>query len=280
MRVPAALAYPRWFSTFCAPGEDRRAVLIDTLRGLSIPHERIGIGPFQHIQVRGGREFKPQPGETILLAHYDRVPSSPGANDNGASVLALVEYVLRAARPLRVIFTDGEELPPGTGASQQGAYALARSWGPVARLFPVVLDMTGIGDTLVLGHLGEHLVRLSRGESLPTELDAYAKVRWKAKRWLAGCGAGDTVEVNTPFSDDLGLFLAGIPSAQVSVLPRKQALAYRSIRQSPAEVAGGEAGTLPPAWQPMHSSEDRPETLWAASQALILGALEKLEQFS
>jgi hypothetical protein len=251
------------------------------LSELAIPFETIRLGQFRHIQVAGARRKQPQPRETIVLAHYDRVPGSPGANDNGASVLALVTYLTKARnQALRVIFTDGEELSPGAPASSQGAYSLAQVWGAGRALIPVVLDMTGIGDTLVLGHLGEHLVRLRRGPGSPTQLDEYAKIRWRARRWLAGCGAGDTVEVNTPFSDDLGLFLAGIPAVQVSVLPQKQAWAYRSARRVPGELDGGEPGALPPAWQTMHTAEDRPEALWAVSQNLILGALERLEGIS
>ncbi len=59
----------------------------------------------------------------LLVAHYDSIPSGPGAADNGAAVGALLETMraLRAGPPLRndivVLFTDGEE------AGLQGAYA-------------------------------------------------------------------------------------------------------------------------------------------------------------
>jgi Peptidase family M28 len=56
-------------------------------------------------------------GAVLMVAHYDSVPSSPGAGDNAASVAAILE-ALRALKadavPLRndlvVLFTDGEEL--------------------------------------------------------------------------------------------------------------------------------------------------------------------------
>ena len=273
---------PPWFSLFCVPGADRLKVLARVLHEASIPFELVKTGRFRHIQVRFQRSRCPQNGEKILLAHYDCVPGSPGANDNGASVLALVEYLLRqprSLRPLRVIFTDGEELGHGDAPSDQGAYALARSWGPVSGLFPVVFDMTGIGDTLVLGHLGEQLVRQTRAEASPSNLDIYAKLRWGARRWLATCGAGDTLEVNTPFSDDLGLFLAGIPAVQVSLLPRKEALAYRRLRKIPGELIGGLPGALPSAWMTMHTPDDRPENLWSSSRSFLVEILERLENF-
>jgi hypothetical protein len=51
----------------------------------------------------------------LLAAHYDSVPTGPGASDDGAAVAAMLETsrALRASSPLRndviVLFTDGEE---------------------------------------------------------------------------------------------------------------------------------------------------------------------------
>jgi len=272
---------PPWFTRFCSPGADRFSVLTEALRGALIPFNVVATGRFRHLEVRFERPAEPRPGEKVLVAHYDRVPGTPGANDNGASVLALVEYLRRTSplRATRVVFTDGEELPPGAAASDQGAYALARHWGPVPGLFPVVLDMTGVGDTVVLGHLGEQLYRRTKAGSTPAAPDAYAHTRTVAKRFLATCGAGDTLEVNTPFSDDLGLFLAGVPAVQISLLPRKEALAYRRVRAEPGELSGTGPGALPPAWRSMHGPEDTPEALWPQSRELMAQILNKLEGF-
>ncbi|MGC1344181.1 MAG: M20/M25/M40 family metallo-hydrolase, partial [Candidatus Binataceae bacterium] len=55
-------------------------------------------------------------GAIMLVAHYDSVPSSPGAGDDSAAVAAIIETVraLKSGPPLRndliVLFTDGEEL--------------------------------------------------------------------------------------------------------------------------------------------------------------------------
>jgi Peptidase family M28 len=55
-------------------------------------------------------------GSVMLVAHYDSVPSSPGASDDSASVAAILEamHALRAGPQLRndviVLLTDGEEL--------------------------------------------------------------------------------------------------------------------------------------------------------------------------
>ena len=271
---------PPWFDRFCDPHADRLSVLAQVLQAALIPFELVKTGRFRHVQVRYERPVAPVPYEKVLLAHYDRVTGTPGANDNGASVLALVDYLRRPRKgpALRVVFTDGEELAAGAPVTEQGAHALGRHWGVVPGLFPVVLDMTGIGDTVVLGHLGEQLVRRTRASS-PTAPDAYGHLRTLAKRFLATCGAGDTLEVNTPFSDDLGLFLAGIPAVQISLLPRKEALAYRRVRAEPGELSGGDPGALPPSWKAMHGSDDMPETLWPGSRLLMAQILDKLQVF-
>ena len=55
-------------------------------------------------------------GAVLMVAHYDSVPSGPGAGDNAASVAAILETIraLKAGPALRndliVLFTDGEEL--------------------------------------------------------------------------------------------------------------------------------------------------------------------------
>jgi len=52
----------------------------------------------------------------LVIGHYDTVPSSPGAADNGYSVAAMLETLrrLRAGGPLDndviTLFSDGEEL--------------------------------------------------------------------------------------------------------------------------------------------------------------------------
>jgi len=63
------------------------------------------------------------PGKALLLcAHYDSVPTSPGAADDSASVAAILETVraLRASQPLRndliILLSDGEE-PATLGAA-------------------------------------------------------------------------------------------------------------------------------------------------------------------
>lgn len=85
-------------------------------------------GPMANIVARRpGRE----PGQAVLLvAHYDSVPTGPGAADDGAGVATLVEVAraLVAGEPTRndviFLFTDGEE--PGLLGAQ--AFADESPW--------------------------------------------------------------------------------------------------------------------------------------------------------
>ena len=66
----------------------------------------------------------------VLGAHYDTVPGSPGADDNGSGVAALLEIAraLRSARPLRTVrcaFFVNEE-PPWFQTEAMGSLRYAR----------------------------------------------------------------------------------------------------------------------------------------------------------
>ncbi|NND03454.1 MAG: M28 family peptidase [Acidimicrobiia bacterium] len=63
-----------------------------------------------------GRSFgTSSTGSIVLIAHYDTVPQTPGANDNGAAVGALLETAralhagLSLTNDITLLFTDGEE---------------------------------------------------------------------------------------------------------------------------------------------------------------------------
>ncbi|HEX8709305.1 MAG TPA: M28 family metallopeptidase [Pyrinomonadaceae bacterium] len=72
----------------------------------------------------------------LLSAHYDSVPSGPGASDDGAAVAALLETAraLKAAAPLKndviFLFTDGEEV----GLLGAKAFADEHPWAKDVRV--------------------------------------------------------------------------------------------------------------------------------------------------
>ena len=81
--------------------------------GVSVAEEAFGDGGVNVIGTIGGRD----PGRTpvLLSAHYDTVPGSPGADDNGSGVVAVLEAarVLAGAgldAPIEIALFDLEEL--------------------------------------------------------------------------------------------------------------------------------------------------------------------------
>ena len=82
-----------------------------------------------------------------LMAHYDTVPTTPGANDNAAAVAAMLETAraFRSGPPanndLVLLFTDAEEPAPRFGASSLiKATSLAEDIG-------LVVNFEAIGDS-------------------------------------------------------------------------------------------------------------------------------------
>ncbi|MHB8384246.1 MAG: M20/M25/M40 family metallo-hydrolase, partial [Candidatus Binataceae bacterium] len=84
-------------------------------------------------------------GAIMLMAHYDSVPSGPGAGDDSAAVAAILETVraLKTGPPLRndliVLFSDGEEL------GMLGAKAFVENY-PALRDVKVALNFEMRGD--------------------------------------------------------------------------------------------------------------------------------------
>jgi hypothetical protein len=82
----------------------------------------------------------------LLIGHYDSVPASPGAADNGSAVAAILETLraLKASQPLRndviALFSDAEEV--GTGGAK--AFVYQHPW---AKDVGVVLNFDARGSS-------------------------------------------------------------------------------------------------------------------------------------
>jgi hypothetical protein len=87
----------------------------------------------------------------MLTAHYDSVPNSPGASDDGAGVAAILEAVraVKAGGPLKndiiVLFTDGEEV----GMLGARAFAAEHPWAKEAGLV-LNLEARGSGGPVLM----------------------------------------------------------------------------------------------------------------------------------
>lgn len=96
--------------------------------------------------------FGDNPSELVVGAHYDAVPNAPGANDNGAAVVQLMEvaYLLDQLRLMgqqepnvTICFWDHEEI---FGSKYMGSKLFLKTRSPKQA---IVVDVSGIGEAYV-----------------------------------------------------------------------------------------------------------------------------------
>jgi hypothetical protein len=103
-------------------------------------------------RIKGSEEGR----DLLLVSHYDSVPNSPGASDDGAGVVTLLETAraLRTGAPLKndviLLFTDGEEV----GLLGASAFVAEHPW---AKGVGLVLNFEARGNSgpLVMFETGD-----------------------------------------------------------------------------------------------------------------------------
>lgn len=200
----------------------RGKVILDTLKKLNVKFKWREL--FQSPYGQGCNiitTFGQGERQILVGAHYDVVPGSPGANDNGSGVsvaLGLVEKLKDAElkSTVKVIFFDGEE--PGMLGSQ--AYV---SKHKNEKIFAYLnLDMCGTGDTIIFGPA-------YGGEANP----ALQAVRRVVK------------EKNIPYAestllppgDNISFQAAGISNISIAIVPKgvKEALVLLEVMHTPED---------------------------------------------
>ncbi|MDA3810449.1 MAG: M28 family peptidase, partial [Spirochaetaceae bacterium] len=168
-----------------------------------------------------------------LVAHYDRVEGTPGANDNSAAVIQLIYSIqrlksLKSAHNIQIILTDKEELLPGDPIVNQGAYQLAHLFreNKINNCIFFVFDMCGIGDTLISGKAGLQLLK-SKYDSEPRYKKMYENMLYFStylSNLFLQFREGEFFNLNSLFSDNLGFLLNRYPALQISILPSHEAV--------------------------------------------------------
>jgi hypothetical protein len=231
------------FEKFIAPDADRFGLLKELLEEAKLD--------FKVVTLAGRRHFfitPPQPEKdflrrhlTVLIAHYDRAPGSPGANDNSAGVFLLIQTALklRAGKVFNwlIVFTDKEELGSGESILNQGAYTLASGFKDAglegAHIYS--FDACGTGDTLIISTTAELLLK-GNGSSQGTEKirQSVQELRQRALETARNLGMQKVLLVPTPFSDDAGFFRAGLAAQTITMLPSEECRRLVSVlRKNP-----------------------------------------------
>ena len=144
-----------------AANQDVRGHVADELRSLGLkPEFQTVVAPnYYHdsgtvavVNVMARLAGTAPTGAVVVVAHFDTVPETPGANDNASGVAVTLEMArnLLAGSPLRndviLLFTDGEEPAPRYGST---AFVDDHRWFDDAR-FVVNLEAIGSGGPSML----------------------------------------------------------------------------------------------------------------------------------
>lgn len=242
---------------FCRLDCDRFSFLETFLEWKKIPFSCLEAGG-RHLLINPMEKKRPGHYIKVLTAHYDRVEGTPGANDNSSSVFILlkhIEYLMQTdySHNTMILFTDREELTGGRTIYDQGSCHLGSYWKKNLgeNYFFTVLDMCGIGDTLIWGRNDLKLQKenpdalVSKGviKTIDYLYESLSDLLFRHSRQ-------SDMGINGLFSDDLGFILSGLPAIQLSLLPWKE-----------AELWKKDSGKMPESWKVNHSADDTVETL-------------------
>lgn len=177
-------------------GSERKGYTVEWVR--DIFKDRVEVQPYTIGRCAGTNiviHFGANPEKRLVGAHYDTVAGTPGANDNGAAVVEIVEavrYLISHAPETDVTFVlfDNEE-PPHFATEAMGSWQYLRNNPAPGKA--LILDVAGIGIPF-----------FSFNQSDPgMNLELLLPGR------------------NTPASDSLNFKAVGIPCALVGAIPEK-----------------------------------------------------------
>jgi hypothetical protein len=299
MNAAAARIWTR-FADFIAPGAPRFELLARMLEdyGLSQADNThiVRVGEHRHFFIPAERQNMNK-GPVVLVAHYDTVRGSPGANDNGAAVFMLIEAALclrkESLDDWLIIFTDKEELVFGEALKNQGAYMLGTAFTKtVLRHSPFyIFDCCGRGDTLVISTTADALLKTRNGQGAAGTRQQLALLRARALKAAGKSGLDRLQLLPTPFSDDAGFLRSGLAAQTLTVLPAAEAAAFASlarntrfspeflVRRSMADNAlAAQRLTLPETWRLINGDADTGSSLTPRSFPAITKFIRALCQ--
>ncbi|MDR2028568.1 MAG: Zn-dependent exopeptidase M28 [Treponema sp.] len=236
------------FRDFIAPAADRFGILSSLMDELDLGFSVLNISGLRHFLL-SPRPLSPAgqisrgPPPVVLVAHYDRVADSPGANDNSAAVFLLLETAMKLrdgkVPGWRIIFTDKEELGPGEGIADQGSYSLALGLRDTelrdGRFY--IFDACGTGDTLIISTTADHLMKNEEGPGTGRTRLLVQQLRDTALAAARDLLMDRVLLLRTPFSDDAGFLRAGIAAQTITVLPSQEAARFAALLRKQPDLA-------------------------------------------
>ncbi|BDC93863.1 M28 family peptidase [Treponema bryantii] len=258
---------PSEFNDFIAADCDRAAFIQNYLNRAGLEAPVLQMEGKNHIYVKFPQtQYNSMFRIKTVIAHYDRFPGSPGANDNSAAVFCLLEWAIKLARlaqPLfhniRLIFTDGEELGAAGGVAEQGAFPLAQ----VFRRLGITND-----DIFVFDCMGRGDVPILTQTILPPKISAsfvkdFSALEQRAATLLQTSANGRWFCLPCNYSDNASFIANGIPAVAITMLPS-------------LEVTAATQGQQPQTWQLLHTPGDNLASLTPKSFEIFHNILNNL----
>ncbi len=224
---------PEGFSDYLSQECDRASFIQDWLESHGVKTNRIVIEGKNHILVQfSSSAYNPQFRIKTVIAHHDRVPGSPGANDNSAADWQLMLWAVRLRdypmfHNVRLFFTDGEEL--GWSVTKQGAFGIAQTFRRLGITSDdvYVFDACGRGEVPILSRSG-----LTSTASQKFK-DQFSDLFLRTQNLLKEATEGRWMTLPVPYSDNASFLACGIPAVAITMLPADEASLYaREINQN------------------------------------------------
>ena len=270
------------FKTFISADCDRASFIQNYLKAAGLEAPVLQMEGKNHIYVKFPQsQYNPMFRIKTVIAHYDRFPGSPGANDNSAAVFCLMNWAVSLSKStvvepvettaglhhvskqtpfhnIRLIFTDGEELG-AMGVSQQGAFPLAQ----VFRRLGITND-----DIFVFDCMGRGDVPILTQTILPPKaperfVKDFSALEQRAANLLQASANGRWFSLPCNYSDNASFIANGIPAVAITMLPS-------------SEVTAATQGVLPQTWQLLHTAGDNLESLTPQSFEIFYSILNNL----
>ena len=265
---------PSSFKEFIAPDCDRATFIQNYLKSAGLEAPVLQMEGKKHIYVKFPQlQYNPAFRIKTVIAHYDRFPGSPGANDNSAAVFCLMEWAAKLAKSavvstssttaqfhnIRLIFTDGEELGAAGGVAEQGAFPLAQ----VFRRLGITND-----DIFVFDCMGRGDVPILTQTILPRKAPVrfvkdFTALEQRAATLLQASANGRWFCLPCNYSDNASFIANGIPAVAITMLPS-------------AEVTAATRGETPLTWQLLHTAGDNLASLTPQSFEIFHNILNNL----
>lgn len=219
---------PQEFFDYISPDCNRMQFIRDYLKKLGVESAVCAIDGKNHILVQYDSSFyNPQFKIKTVIAHYDRVSSSPGANDNSAANFQIMKWAAllknyKGFHNVRIFFTDGEELGWNTGVNEQGSYGIAQTFKRLGIVNDdvYVFDACGRGSVPVLS-------RTLINEKAPdTFKKKFSDLFNRSQDLLRTVCPQRWMSLPVPYSDNAAFIASGIPAVAITMLPADEASLY------------------------------------------------------